>query len=73
MFGKKELFGSKIDPACGYCSFGKPTNDGSRILCLHVGVTMPHYSCRKFRYDPLLREPTRQQQLPKYDKSEFEL
>lgn len=73
MFGKKELFGNNIDPACGYCRFGKPTNDGGRILCPNAGVTAPHYSCKKFRYDPLKRVPTRQQELPRYDKSEFEL
>lgn len=73
MFGKKELFGNFIEPACGYCSHGKPSNEGDKIFCPKMGVTPPHFHCKKYRYDPLRRVPTRQQSLPSYDQSDFEL
>lgn len=73
MFGKKGLFGNNIDPACGYCEFGKPTSDGSMILCPKTGIIAPSYSCKRFSYNPLLRVPKSQQELPRFDKSEFEL
>lgn len=73
MFGKKELFGNRIEPACGYCRFGKPTNDGGHILCPKAGVVAPYYHCRHYRYDPLRRVPARQVELPKYDPSDFEI
>lgn len=73
MFKKRELFGNNIEPACGYCRFGKPTNDGGRILCPNTGVVAPHFHCKKYRYDPLKRVPSRQPMLQQYDKSDFEL
>lgn len=73
MFGKKELFGNNIEPACGYCRYGKPTNDGGRILCPNAGVVAPYFHCKKYRYDPLRRVPSQQPQLRQYDKTDFEL
>lgn len=73
MFGKRPLFGNHIEPACRYCAHARENTDGRFILCQHKGVVAPYYSCRKFRYDPLLRVPSRQAVLPKYDKSDFEL
>ncbi len=73
MFGKRSLFGSRIEPACRYCGHGRESADGRMILCPHQGVTAPYSSCRKYRYDPLLRVPSRQPVLPKYDRSDFEL
>ncbi len=73
MFGKSPLFGSRIEPACRYCAHARESTDGRMILCQHRGVTAPYSSCRRFRYDPLLRVPARHAVLPKYDKSDFEL
>ncbi|MCI9508888.1 MAG: hypothetical protein HFF10_03970 [Angelakisella sp.] len=73
MFGKRPLFGSRIEPACRYCTHARENTDGRMILCQHQGVVAPYYSCRRFHYDPLLRVPPRQAVLPKYDKSDFEL
>ncbi|MEG1687389.1 MAG: hypothetical protein RR022_05885 [Angelakisella sp.] len=73
MFGTKPLFGNYIEPACGYCRLGTPTNDGGKILCPNAGVLPPHYSCKKFRYDPLRRIPSRQPELSKFEKADFEL
>lgn len=73
MLSKKGLFGNHIDPACGYCEHGSPTRDGGRILCPKMGVVAPHFHCKKYIYAPLKRVPTRQRELQKFDKSDFEL
>ena len=41
-------------------------------LCKNRGVVSPYFACRKFRYDPLLRVPHRQE-LPHYDPKDFSL
>ena len=69
----EKLFGNHIEPACGYCRNGRPTADGRMILCPHAGVTTLYHACRKYRYDPLRRQPARQLELPEYDKADFEL
>ena len=43
------------------------------ILCIQQGVVAPYYACRRFQYDPLLRVPSRQPQLPAYHHSDFTL
>ena len=55
---KKPPYGTKISPACAYCT--------------NRGVVSPYFACRKFRYDPLLRVPHRQE-LPHYDPKDFSL
>lgn len=72
-FGRKPLFGNHVEPACRHCRFSRETADGRMMLCQHQGVVAPYYSCRKYRYDPLRRVPSRQAVLPEYDKSDFEL
>ena len=67
------LFGKNIEPACAYCENGKPSRDGSMILCDKKGVVSPYYSCRKFDYAPLKRIPKRPMPLPEYDSEEFSL
>ena len=42
------------------------------VLCKNRGVVSPYFACRKFRYDPLLRVPHRQE-LPHYDPKDFSL
>lgn len=69
---KKPIYGSKIAPACEYCLYGSPALDRKMVLCRHRGVVSPYYSCRKFRYDPLMRVP-RRQELPKFDPKDFSL
>lgn len=69
---KKPLYGSKIAPACAYCASATPAADPKMILCKRRGVVAPHFSCRKFVYDPLLRVPYRQE-LPDFDPKDFSL
>lgn len=59
MFGKKRkkpLFGADIEPSCAYCRH----NGGKEgeILCA-LRLEMKNGACKKYCYDPLLREPRR--------------
>lgn len=69
---KKKLYGTKIAPACSYCIYGTQASDRKMIFCKQRGVVSPYYSCRKFKYDPLMRVP-RRQELPQLDPSDFTL
>ena len=54
------------------CTHGSPAADQKMVLCKNRGVVSPYFACRKFRYDPLLRVPHRQE-LPHYDPKDFSL
>ncbi len=59
MFGrkkrKKSLFGGGIEPSCTYCRLnsGKPGGDPFCTL----GLNRKDGKCKKYQYDPLMREP----------------
>lgn len=52
------LFRIKIDRACSYCQFAGKV-DGESMICQKYGVVPAGHHCRKFRYDPLKRVPSR--------------
>ena len=52
------LFRKKIDRACSYCQFAGKV-DGESMSCQKYGVVPAGHHCRKFRYDPLKRVPSR--------------
>jgi len=54
---KIRLFGSKIEPACMYCKYGKRNGDAEKVFCTKKGIVDIFHSCRKFSYDPLKRVP----------------
>ena len=58
--GGAKYFDKKIDPKCDYCSFGKRTKDGNRVLCEKRGLVEQNYSCKAFIYSPLKRIPVKQ-------------
>lgn len=67
------LFNKNIEPSCSYCKFGKLSSDSNKILCNKKGIVELSDSCKKFKYEPLKRIPTKQKLLPKYKKSDFEI
>jgi hypothetical protein len=69
---QKKYYGSKIAPACAYCLHGCQAADPKMVLCRFRGVVSPYYTCRKFRYDPLMRVPHRQE-LPHFEAKDFSL
>ena len=46
---KKPPYGTKISPACAYCTHGSPSADQKMVLCKNRGVVSPYFACRKFR------------------------
>lgn len=69
----EKLFGNGIKPACKYCEEAFSRLDDDKVMCMKRGIVSTDYSCRKFRYNPLLRVPPRPLALEKLEKAEFEL
>ena len=68
------LFRKKIDRYCTYCQFAGKIDDET-MVCQFCGVVPSGHRCRRFRYDPLKRVPTRMK--PKdfcsFDDADFSL
>ena len=60
------LFRKKIERSCLYCKYSTKL-DEDRLLCAKKGIVMADGECRRFRYDPFKRVPS------KYDADEFYL
>lgn len=43
---KKPPYGTKISPACAYCTHGSPAADQKMVLCKNRGVVSPYFACR---------------------------
>lgn len=52
------LFKKDIDPMCVYCAHSSSVSD-TEVLCKKKGIQSPTSSCKRFRYDPLRRQPPR--------------
>ena len=52
------LFRKKIPRSCAYCALGAKLGE-DQILCAKRGIVAVDGKCRKFKYDPLKRIPTR--------------
>ena len=50
------LFRKKIDKFCSYCSHAGKIDDNT-YLCAKKGLVSSGHRCRRFKYDPLKREP----------------
>ena len=68
------LLRKKIQPSCSYCVHSADAGDGVRI-CKKKGLVPETGSCRRFRYDPLQREPVHAKvpDFSRYDKTDFSL
>ena len=68
------LFRKKIERSCTYCAYGAKLDDES-ILCVKKGTVPADTNCRKFRYDPCKRIPSKEKPLnfEKYKKDDFSL
>ena len=52
------LFRKKIDRYCTYCQFSARVDEDA-VICRFCGVVPCTHHCRRFRYDPLKRVPSR--------------
>lgn len=70
----KKLFNKNdIVASCAYCAHGKLSPDNETILCKKLGIVDIGFSCRKFTYDPLKRQPRRPKPLEKFEEADFTL
>ncbi len=58
---------------CAYCEHAKRLQTNDQMLCPKKGVVEGGYSCHRFHYDPLKRNPHPQAPLPSFSKENFEL
>lgn len=72
--GKRMLFRKRIPRSCTYCAFGVQLEDG-QVLCSKSGMRTLEDSCRRFRYDPCKRVPSKAKALDfsKYKDQDFSL
>ena len=59
---------------CTYCQFAGKV-DEETMICQKYGIVPAAHRCRKFRYDPLKRVPSRPHSggLEKFNKNDFSL
>lgn len=69
---KKLVNGKDYPASCAYCESGRLSPGGVSVLCVRRGIVSPDGKCRRFRYDPLKREPKLPLSAPKADASDFE-
>ena len=68
------LFRKKIERSCSYCLYGACL-ENEQILCAKKGMRSLEDKCRKFKYDPCKRIPSKAKALDfsRYDKEDFSL
>lgn len=68
------LFRKKIERACAYCAYGTKLEE-DQILCAKKGLKCSDDQCRRFKYDPTKRIPSKAKALDfsKYDQEDFSL
>lgn len=53
------LFRKNIERACAYCVHSGKV-DEETCICARKGIVPADHKCRRFKYDPLKRVPSRQ-------------
>ena len=48
-----------IEKYCAYCEHSMPTYDSESFLCDKKGIVLGGYKCRRFKYDPQKRTPSK--------------
>lgn len=68
------LFRKKMPRSCEYCQNGACL-DEDHFLCTKKGVVQRREKCRKFKYDPCKRVPSKPKAIDfqKYDEHDFSL
>ena len=67
-----KIFNKKTEPQCALCEHG--VLSGNSVICRKAGGVMDLYSkCRKFKYDPLKREPKVLSVSKDFSKEDFQL
>ena len=70
---KDKQFNKKLPKYCKYCVFGNVIADSDEVLCIKRGITLKDDTCRKYKYNPLNREPQRQKIYNGYNAESFSI
>lgn len=68
-----KVFSKKLPRRCEYCIHGMASEFSDEILCLKRGITHAGDSCRRYKYDPLKRQPQRQKLADNYSPEDFSI
>ena len=68
----KKMFDKTIIKKCEHCLFGNDLGDGE-IICIKRGIVNKNGLCRKYKYDPLKREPQKQLFSDNYSPDDFKI
>lgn len=68
------LFRKKVERSCAYCAHGAHLED-EQVLCCKRGLRSISDSCRKFKYDPCKRVPTKAKAMDfsRYENEDYSL
>lgn len=66
-------FNKELPHCCEYCVHGNNSEFSGEVICIKRGVTDAKDCCRKYKYDPLKREPARQKISDNYRPEDFSL
>lgn len=67
----KKMFDKNIPKKCGYCFFADTAISSGKVLCLKKGPVDFEDCCRKYKYNPLLREPLKMQPQKDFKEEDF--
>ena len=69
-----KLFKGNIEPQCAYCEFAEITKGSEVAVCRKIGGIMQlHSKCKKYKYDPLKRQPKTISLSSGFSKEDFEI
>ncbi len=69
-----KLFKGKKEPQCAYCEYAEYSAGQDVAVCRKIGGIMQlHSKCKKYKYDPLKREPKKAILNKDFSKEDFEL
>ena len=63
----------EISKKCEYCLYGKMAADKQTVLCPKMGPVARDYSCRRYKYDILKREPRKPGPVEKINPDDYKL
>ena len=69
-----KLFKGDTEPQCACCEFAEITEGSDVVVCRKIGGIMQlHSKCKKYKYDPLKREPKKLIFTTEFTKDDFDI
>ena len=69
----KNMFNKSVTKKCGHCIYADSITSDRKVLCLKRGPMDYDDLCRKYEYNPLLREPELPIKRESFTKEDFSL